>query len=258
MNIKKIILLIVILLMILSVGVYVYAVNEGNEKAKIKDMDQVISTLTDTVNLKKSDKSINGINGSEKIKYQKTKLNKDIYISNNNDEYIYKDDKLVGFIKDIDKNDLDMPVLDIKIAEKVANKFLKENISNFEKYEFISSNYVKSYAQYSFAYMNKLNDFDTNDLIYIYVNNAGEVASYSAFKQREFEKYKDLKIDVDMIKSLITDKIKDEYNDNYIHVEFNYCFLNIINDKLVFQCDIKIELKDNTEGIFDTIIYELE
>lgn len=255
MNIKKYILLIVILILILSISVYVYAVSTENVKTKFKQMNQIVNTITDEFNLKENEKTING---NEKIKYQKTKLNKDIYVASNNDEYIYKDNKLVGFIKDIDEIDLELPILDEESAEKVADKFLKENFSNFQKYEIISSNYIKSYAQYSFTYMNKLNNFNTNDIICIYINNAGNIVSYSAFKQGEFEKYKNLKIDVDTIKNSITKIIKDKYNENYVNVKFNYCFLNLINNKLVLQSDINIELKDNTEGILDTIIYELE
>lgn len=254
MNIKKSVVLFLIILFVFSFGVYVYANNEKKNNTQVKLMDQVANDFKDSVEKGKKEKIINE---NEKIKYKKTKSNKDIYISSAKDEYIYMEDKMVGFIKNINPNNLSLSVLDEKVSRKIADKFLKENIVNFQKYEFISCEYIESYAQSSYIYMNKLNKIDTNDIVCINIDNAGNVASYSAFKQGMFEKYKDLKIDMNIIKSTVLEEMKDKYNNDNIKIEINYSFFNIINDELVLQCDITIELENESEKVFDTIIYEL-
>ena len=191
------------------------------------------------------------------LEYKQTKDNKDIYVSSTKDEYIYKNNTLIGFIKNV-KDDINKTKLNSEAAQDIARTFLEEHFSDNQKYVLTTSNYISSYAEYSFIYNNKLNGIDTNDIIKINVNNDGEVVSFSNFNQGMFEQYKDIQIDMELVEKDVAELLKNKYGDNYVSSKITYSFLNFVNDKLVLQIDVAIEVTDQLNTtILDTILYEL-
>lgn len=267
MKLKRIIVILLVFILFGGVSVCVYAYNNLSMKiSKAMFVHELESVDVNTKKINMPKKSIVDNKKEIQLEYKSTKYDKDIYVSSDKDEYIYKDDNLVGFIKSLD-NDIKASKLDknIKIsklnieeAKKIAETFLQKNILDSQKYEFISSNYITSYGEYAFTYNNKLNGIDTNDIVRINVNNTGEVVSFSQFNGGAFEKFSNIKIDEKFIQKEIEETIKNKYDADYVDFEIIYNFLNIVNDKLVMQFDVNIEVSNGIQSsVYDTIIYEL-
>lgn len=264
MNIKRFLVLFFITFLIICFGfsVYTYCSNQVTTASKIKLMSKSSVENTDTVKKGVAAKTITMDNKTIQLNYQKTKNNKDIYISEGEDEYIYLNDELVGFLKNIDVNNINTTKLESEVAQKIAIKFLQENVSNPQDYELTTNNYITSYAEHSFTFMNKLNGINTNDIININVDNSGKVVSFSKFNYNVFEQYKDIVIDMDTVEKTVTNTIKDEYGDDYVDSTITYSFLNIVNNKLVLQIEVSIETVNTKDSelaspILDIILYEL-
>ncbi|MCL2860723.1 MAG: hypothetical protein FWF46_09360 [Oscillospiraceae bacterium] len=258
MNFKRILIMLLIAILIMSVGIYVYASNQKSKGSKVKFMEEMSNSFETVIKTNKKDKSINVNKKGKQIKYKETKMGKDVYVSDNDEEYIYKDDNLVGFMEYTDIDNVQLPELNIEIAQKVADEYLKENIENYQKYELIYSHYTPSYATHTFIYMNKLNGLDTSDTVRIEVDNASNIVSLAAFNQGEFEKYKDTVIDMKVIEPALTEMIKNKYGNDYVSSEITYYCLTIIEDKLFLQVDVSIVVNtlENIK-VSDVIMYEL-
>lgn len=256
MKIKRIIVILLVIISLGGLGVYAY----NNLNIKTSKVVFLKGLEKNDVNTTKSSMPKKSIRDGEKeiqLEYKETKYDTDIYVSNDKNEYMYKDNKVVGFIKSIDK-DIKTTKLDLEDAEKIAKAFLQENISENQKYELTFSNYITSYAEHSFIYNNKLNGIETNDIIKVNVNNKGEVVSFSHFNEGVFEKFNNIEIDMTAIEKEVEDMIKSEYGQNYVNSEITYSFLNIVNNKLVMQMDVNIEIANQLQAsILDTVIYEL-
>lgn len=265
MNIKRVLILLFItfLVLFLGLGVYTtYCSNQVSTVSKIKFMSETSVANTDTVKTGIETKTIINNNETIQLSYQETKNNKDIYVSAEEDEYIYSNDQLVGFIKNIDVNNINTTKLESTVAQRIATSFLEENLSNPQDYELTSNNYITSYAEYTFVFMNKLNGYNTNDIIRINVDNSGDVVSFSKFNYNVFEQYKDITIDMDTIEETVTNTIKNKYGNDYVDSEITYSFLNIVNNKLVLQLEVSIETTNTKDSelatpILDIILYEL-
>ncbi len=254
MKIKIIVAVLVIL--ILCLGVAVYA-NNNTKTSKVLFFSEVEQEDRNVTKSNMPKKTI--INGAEEVQleYKESKYDNDIYVSNKKDEYIYKNDNLIGFIKKVD-DEINVTRMNSESAQEIANTFLQENIDESDKYELTSSNYITSYAEYSFVYNNKLNGIDTNDTVKINVNNNGEVVSFSNFNQGVFEKFSGVKVNMEIIEKEIIDSIKNKYGKDYVDSEIIYSFFNIVNDKLVLQVNVSIEVANQvSSSVLDTIIYEL-
>lgn len=265
MNIRRVLKLVFIILFALffCLSVYTYCNDQVSAVApKTKFINELNVENKDIVKTDIGTKTITNNNETIQLSYQKSKNNKDIYVSAENDEYIYSKDELLGFIKKIDVENINTTKLESTVAEEIAIAFLKEHISNLEDYELTSSSYITSYAEHTFIFMNKLNEFNTNDIIKINVDNSGNVVAFSKFNYNAFEKYKDIKIDMETIEKAVTNMIKNKYGNTYINSEITYSFLNIVNNKLVLQTEVSIETTNTKESelatpILDIILYEL-
>lgn len=131
MNIKKCILIIttlVITLILTSTCIYTYADNQ--KKTNIQFASETIETLN-PIYKNKNDKDVTINNKEVKLKYKNTKTNKDIYISDSKDEYIYSNDKLIGF------NTNDTVKINVNNSGEVVS-FSAFNQGAFEQYKDIS------------------------------------------------------------------------------------------------------------------------
>lgn len=236
-----------------------------NKILTIKQTDEVRMETTNEKNLEGTIKRISTDSRIKDIIYKETKVENDIYRDNETkDEYIFRDEKMVGFLK---KASVTQKVkssnneINKEEARNIVEEFAYNNITQFEKYELVYSNYTESYGEYCFIFMNKINNLNTGDIVKININGNGEIMSYSAFHQGEFEKYQNTYIDVNAIKENIQNTLENKYGDKLEDFEITNQFLRILDGKLTMQNDIVITLSNTTSGIeeiCDTIIYEVE
>lgn len=236
-----------------------------NKILTLKQTDEINKETANKKDLEGKMKNISTDSGIKEITYKKTKSGNDIYIdSETEDEYILKNEKMVGFLKKTNATQ-QLKKSNNKInqqeAKKIAEEFAYNNITQFEKYELTYSNYTESYGEYCFIFMNKINNLNTEDIVKINIDGNGKIMSLSAFHQGEFEKYENTNIDLNIIQENIENTLKNKYEGNFESFEITNQFLRIINGKLTIQNDILITLNNTTLGteeICDTIIYEVE
>lgn len=243
---KKYVFVIILFVIIILVGTNF--LNNNDIKATHGTVEFLGNTNSNNVITVKEDiknKSITISSEKMVLEYKETRNDKDIYINDKHEEYIFINDKLVGFLKNSNLNAND------KISESVAKEkalaFGKENIKKFDRYELISLDYIPSYNEYSIKYMYKLNGVNTQDTVEINIDGIGEVVSFQAFQQGKFEKYKKYKINIENVNNLCTDAIKNKYGDEIKEIEEQEQYLRILEGKLVLQTNLLITL-NNTES----------
>lgn len=265
MNKKKCIAIVILFFVIICITAYVYANDEKVSSSRIKSFDKMNISNKTTIEDVSKNKSVTIDNKIVNIKYKGTKLEKDIYTNENEDEYIYSDDKLVGFIKKVDLESIqsEHDKIDLEAAKKIADKFGKENIENFNKYQIKSSNYIESYNEYNIVYMYSINGIETQDFVKINVNDFGEVVSFAALHQGEFEEYKNLKINTEDINNKLLEEVQDKYGEAIKETKIEEQFLRIVDNELFLQSSIKVILNEtNLDGTknntnFEVLMYEI-
>lgn len=251
-----------IIISVLFISAFTYATHL-DKYAKIIDSDDINLSSETTKKDNKDNKVILINNQNLNVEYKNSKNEKDIYIdTHTNDEYIFIDEKLVGYKKDININDLKNAgtKVDMEKAKNIAEQFGEKYIENFKMYDLFYSNYTDSYNEYCYIYMKKLNEIETQDTIQINVNGQGDITSYSAFHQGEFEKFKEINIDKELIKEQALEFFKGKYEENYKEANISSEFLRLIDGKLVMQIDaiIKLNSDNNKEISFgDSIFYNI-
>ena len=268
MKAKKIIIIVTII--ILSFSGFVYASHINNKNLTSNEYSDNIKSIKEykeenieidskfITKTGKTDKKIK-IDGKDvKLKYKSTNYKKDIYISEDQTEYVFENDKLVGFIKKLDTQWRKNVNMNINSAEKIAENYLKQNIEDFSEYELTFSNYNENYGEYIFLYTYKVDGYKTSDIIQIGIEESGEITSFSMPNKDKFEEHKNLKIDMNHIENEVKKNIIEEYSDA-ISYEIKDTTLGIMNEKLVMFIDVNIIFSDeiNSEtSILDIFIYE--
>ena len=263
---KRLVIINILIILLICIANYVSADSQKNINSKIKFLetaDNVETTILE--NVEKSKNII--INNNEiGLEYKETKNNLNVYVNNNDENYIFKNEKLVGFFKpvEINKNSrMSNTEIDVEKAKEIAQEFIEKNIESFNKYNMVSANYIETYNQYNIRFMRKVKGFDTRDVVEINVDKNAEIASFSAVNQGEFEKYEDVEIDIKTINNLCFKIIQNKYGKKINKTEIKQQYLKLLDGKLVLQTDIIIYLKDNivnqysSNYEFESIIYEL-
>ncbi len=244
--------------------------NKGKMKKLIISMT-VISIFGISINVLASNisqeynKDIEFMDENVSVKLSKTRNadigNFQVYKDSQNNEYIYKNQKLVGYFSDkeikeennnqrksISLNEIDYT----KIAENYAKEFIDVESTSFEKYQFEKSDVVSDYNEINYTYTKFINGFKTNDSITVSLNFDGTLASVSASRQGLFD---------NLIILATKDEIKN-YVDNYMSE--NYPSLEYkVSSSIVDYIDNKYVISNfvviNNDGeIFtDTVYYDL-
>lgn len=262
---KKCIIISILAFTVICVGTYASANNKKNLNSGIKFLENADLVEVVTSNSTEKNKNIK-INDEEiNLEYKETRNNLNVYANENNnvEEYIFKDEKLIGFFKPTEISKIRSSDIEINTesAQKIAQKFGEDNIEDFNKYEMISTNYIESYSQYNIRYMRKLKGIETRDVVEINVRKNGEIASFSAVNQGIFEEYEDSEIDAELINTLCLKAIQNKYRERIKRTEIEQQYLKISDEKLVVQTDIGVFLNDDklTE-IYEceSLIYEID
>lgn len=232
---------------VFSLGIIgVSASNEKNTKTVTLFENQPIS-----INLEKS--------------IVKNNLHSNIYKDEDENEYIYVDDKLVGFIKDREissgTNTINMQNVSQASAnsiisansQKVMN--LAENIIDSDytmlnDYELTKTNIVESYGEINYVFTKEIDGYQVNDSITISLDMNGDLVSFVANRQGLFDNYKNITID----DNDVLDFIDDEINTNYSGVDYviENQIIDFVNNQLVLANYIRLEYPNY---ISSTILY---
>ncbi len=240
----------------------IYSVNAFN---------RTMTTKTSFLNEKdisiKFDESFN-INGEIMSKY--IDKNKNEYILNSNE-------KLTGYYKNIEIDDLYLSTADEKVRQfnlkaddyiDVSKNILKSvlfapdenniknnNINNtsLEEYSLISSGYIESYKEFYYTYAKKINGYVANDTIMINLNVNGEVTSFISYQQGKFDDYRNIVINKNEVSEFVKTKMLENYNCQNYTIENE--IIDFKDNELVLA--ISVGFRDNIGSTSDILYYKL-
>lgn len=187
----------------------------------------------------------------------------DIYTDYNNNEYLYMDDDLVGFIKydkvDVIKNEISEDSKKEKlekyksIASEIANYFIDNDKTTFEKYTLSNAKYIDSYGELSYTYVKRIDGYDTLDAIKVSLDQNGNLVSFIANRQGIFNKYDEIKIDKQEVEKYITKEMNQRSIKKY---EVQQEFISILKNKPVLEIIVLEEVETNKYDII-SLYYNL-
>ena len=255
---KKIILCTLFIILFITLSFFALrAYANGHDKVNGIFLDNTLQSSEKIIKEQFNEKTIQldskdiTLNYTYSVKNSEKEL--DIYVDPGSTEYVFDDDKMVGFIKDVnlvqnDKKNIvcanstksQGQILDIAIG------YFSEYINNFEEYELISIQYISSYNEYSITYMNKCNGYNTFDTAQINITPNGEIVSFCANNQGIMAEYENSNIIIDQKKNcnFIENTLNNKFG-NYSKYEINDKILTKIDNKLAIQYYISLELDGN-------------
>lgn len=199
----------------------------------------------------------------------KTRINKnnmvsDIYADNQDNQYIYVDENLVGFIKDrnlkennqISRQSMTVNQANILISQNrlnvtnFARNIIDTNHTSLNDYQLTKTNFVESYDELNYVFTKEIDGYKVNDSITISTDLNGEIVSFVANRQGDFDNYKNMTIDDEDVLDFIESEITTNY-DNVDYVIENQ-IIDFVDNKLVLANYIKLEYPDY---ISSTILY---
>lgn len=167
---KKIILIFIIFIIsilflgCITVNAFIDTKDEGEKR--IDEMKVAEENL--------SEKYENLLRKEDEVTYKYSSDDIKVYTDKGETEYLVKDEKLVGFIKELNPNETVIQKRSSGITERdayeIAKTYCENNISNFEEYTFIENTFVESYKEYNVVFNKKIGEYQTMDLIFIAVN----------------------------------------------------------------------------------------
>lgn len=218
-----------------------------NDTIVQKDLGNAVIKSYDnsTINVKKIDEKITSANKT--FNY---------YADDNNNEYIYDGNTMVGYINNnndplANKNQSYSTMSNTNIlskkstAEDYLNDILERSNNNLSNYELIESSYSDATDEFIYLYGKRINGYLVNDSIIISINSKNELVSYIAPQQGLYDRYTDLRIDKNDVNEYIAESMKD--------IEIPYAidreFINLKDGNLVLQIGIKLI---HTDGSLST------
>lgn len=173
-------------------------------------------------------------------------------------KYLLKNGYPIGFIKEINPNEIVKQVenkeFSSKQAYEVAKEYCEENVEKFEQYTLIENEYNEKYKQYDIEFNKKIGEYKTTDYIFISINTSHIITLFVAPNQEKFDEYQNIEIDNTKVSKFIEDEINTKYKEELSEYEEQYKTLKIVDDKLVLECSIKVWL-NNSSPFLDIIYY---
>lgn len=235
------------------VGMGLFTVHAYNSTSKVKKIS-LFDNETRTINYSRTEKY-----GQKKF---------EVYLDDEKGEYIFLNDKLTGFLKNVTIEEEKQE----EVKKLMANKTTREGLlksynekaqqvvkkvndtnSTLNRYDKTNSYYQEGYDEFVYTFTKTIDGYPTNDSITISLDKDGNLSSLNAPRQGLFDKYDNIKINKAEVTNFIEKNMSlDSYSDisNY---EVDFEIINLVNDKLVLE--IGIELTHKTGAISTTILY---
>jgi len=166
----------------------------------------------------------------------------DIYIDENGTEFefLYNSDLLCAMHIPLEyRHDnyypFDKPVINKKEALDIANIFLEKNLDVFSEYQLLSYNYAELFYQYDIIYCKFLGEYQSDDIINIWVRWDGDIVFYSV---RNLNRYADVKLSEKSIKTA-EEKLIKQLDEKYGKDEYRIENIRISKDNegfMILEC----------------------
>ena len=183
-----------------------------------------------------------------------------IYEDEENTKYLLKDGYPVGFIKEVNPNEVVKQIGNKEFsnqqAYEIAKGYCEKNIEKFEQYTLIENEYNEKYKQYDIVFNKKIGEYKTTDNIFVSVNTSHIITSFVVLNQSKFDEYKNIEIDDVKVCSFMKNELSNKYQDALVEYEEQERVVKMVNDKLVLECSIKVELEQASPFI-DVIYYNI-
>ena len=195
-------------------------------------------------------KTVLSLNGSEKeLKYIKTyeKIKDDyltIYSDDSNDEYLLKDNKIVGYLQDKEIDEIEqLSGIENKKIYRSVDDIKKDPMLSgidFNNYSFDGTKYIDSYKETLYTFSKYINGIKTNDGIYVSINDDGSVSAFGATRQHLFDNLI-TSVTKEDVENYIANEIK-KYNASSYDIES--MIINYVDEKYVVECLIGLDYED--------------
>lgn len=228
---------------------------EHEEFARVffsKDIERLDFSRIEEDSRKDETKLIKLLGEEFKVTYKYTMGDRVVYEDSKRIEYIFKDDKLSGIFRSLPEYNGDK--ISEKEAEKIANDFIKEFFPNRENIKLELSSY--KYGEYSFKYVEKYFDCDSNNTVSIAVFDNGEITSFQYHYDEKYERLHSMSIDRESIKDIFRERIAAKYDVDIEECEFDSEFFSVENDLLTYSCSYSVV--NSKVHVHDAIYYSLE
>lgn len=238
----------------------------------------IISASLITVNALSNTKKVQSLltNKEISVTFSKSKQasnkNYKIFLDDEDNQYIYNGDNLIGFYKDTElaknasaKKVLSQTEINNKLetyksvaAEKLniinsVNNTSRE-LSAKSDYVMIDSYYHEGYNEYTYSYAKKIDGYITNDGVTVSVDENGELVSLAAPRQGLFDDYLNVQIDETKVAQFIEENMTSDNYPNMTEYEINYEYVSFNeNNQLVLVIGIGMELNSGMRTT--TILY---
>ena len=189
-----------------------------------------------------------------------------IYIDSKKNEYFFKENDLVAFIKNENmtqdfKTMTDKFIVNNKIkVETYVNKvetylryFVIEKKTSYNDYELVDAEYLEATNEFSYIFLKKIDGYFVNDGIVISLDAYGNLLTYAGAHQGIYDNYKNINIDKLDVAEFVSKSMESSKNIDY---KIDTQYINFVDNKLVLQIGIEI-LHD--DGLYSTrtLYYEL-
>lgn len=218
-------------------------------------------------------KSLSALDNKEisiKLSELKTYNNKkyEVFKDNNQNQYIYSNNDLVGFYKD--KNSATNQSASEKvtftpekkkvmkanyqdIATNIVENIINKEKTNMSNYELTDSYFQESYNEFTYTYTKLIDGYHTTDSITVSLDVNGELSSFSAPRQGIFNKYENIKINKNDVNDFIKEEIEKNVSgntneDTFVNYAVENKILNIINDKPILKIYIALNYENHIES----------
>lgn len=248
-NIKKYILFIIVVAILVCVVSIIFYM-----KSKVEYVNQKIKLNIGNENINLSySKAVDISDGTRLMVYQDSKK----------DEYIFKNNKLVGYLKNrkiTEKKEKSKEIKKYTIKDFKSMPMLKD--INFDGYVFDGERYIDSYNETEYVYIKYINGIKTNDSISISFTDDGKISSFDASRAGLFNNLK-TNVTKEKVEKYVEEYIKEMqkngkigHKDNSpINYEIDYMFINVKDNKYFVEVGVVLDNKEYKRTI--VVTYDL-
>jgi len=188
-----------------------------------------------------------------------------VYTDLENNEYVFKDGVMVGFLKERDLSKIKSTKTSHSYAseeKKEINKLnvdnfvksiINEDITSFDEYKFEGVKYIYDYDEIDYTYTKYIDGIRTNDSIVVSLDSEGQVVSYIANRQGIFNNLKLLE-EEEKIDKYILHQVESNYR-NATSYKIENKLIDFIDGRYVISYDVELKIDNYIDLI--TIDFEL-
>lgn len=174
-----------------------------------------------------------------------------IYFTNEEGIYGYFD---VSKMSQADKSPSIQMRSNDQIEKDIAEDFIMSKVTNFDKYTLNYQNYVEDTGLTTYVYSYYIDNINTDDYIFVMVNNNSEIVSYGLPNEGKFDSIDLDEFDLDQTRVLLSQTLQEKEIDDYEVLEER---LVIENDVLSIRYTVEYDSVQSEYECFEEVIVPL-